>query len=225
MLKRLNKYRRWILFGVLAIFLLIGLIYSVIRSDFNFWNIKPEIWITWLVGGGWAYLKQIQAKQADTKIESLKQELTNKGHYSQAMFDTELDVYKKLSEKLVKAYDDSSWLQPQMDSLPEDEAEQLKIMHQRDRNFSDSFNALSIVRREYAPFYSDKIGKELEDICHKMQEIHNLFTFKYFNNDIMKKYAGSVKMISRNIELHKQVDEQYEVIISEIRKRLIIISQ
>lgn len=86
-----------------------------------------------------------QQGQINSEIETLKQKLNDKSHISQKKFDLELDIYKKLSYSIVNSYDDSSFLLPTFDQVPQDENEKIKLMKDREDEFVKSFNDFSKV--------------------------------------------------------------------------------
>ncbi|AYM03686.1 hypothetical protein [Levilactobacillus yiduensis] len=186
-------------------------------------QMSPFLWFTTIVGGVWTIVKQHDAersrKETEKELESVKQQLNDKSHISQKRFDLELEVYKDLSKSLVAAYDSSSLLQPIMDSLPEKPEEQLEVMKHREKDFVQAFNDFSRVRRENAPFYSENISKKLESISKDMNELHNLFTYKWFIPE-MKAHAVGMNGMQRNLDLHESIKNETNQITTEIRGRL-----
>lgn len=188
-----------------------------------FSQMSPLLWFTTIIGGIWTIVKQHDAehsrKETEKELESMRHQLSDKSHISQKRFDLELEIYKDLSKSLIAAYDASSLLQPIMDSLPEKSDDQLVVMRQRNKDFVQAFNDFSRASRENAPFYSESVSKKLESISKDMNELFNLFTYRWFEPG-MKAYAVSVKGIQRNKDLHESIENETNQIITEIQERL-----
>lgn len=112
------------------------------------------------------------------ELEAFKAGIDKKTYISRARFDTEFQIYRELSERVLSMIECTYWLFPSgFDKLPSDKEEEKKIYIERYKKAGEAISLAQKSIRANAPFIPSDFYTKFEELSQLCSQQYNMFTW------------------------------------------------